>query len=360
MNVKPDILVTGATGKTGRALVRELLREGWPVRALVRSEDERSDRLRSLGATIAVADLFDPGQLVAAMRGTRRAYFVPPMHPYMIQAANAFAVAARETGLETIVQMSQWTSNPSHPSVHTRQMWLVDNIFSMIPGVGHTILNPGYFADNILRLTDYATLLGVLPVLTGTSRSAPVSNEDIARVAARILISPESHVGKRYRPTGPMLLSGRDAAAIMGQVIGKRVIPLELPFWLFLKVARMQRVDPFHIHSLRDYLEDHRRGVFEFEGGVNDTVLEVTGTPAESFTTTVRRYASQPFARVTPANRLLALANFLRSPLHPGYDLERLARERDFPEPTTPVLSADSEVWRREHTRQNLQTAHAV
>ncbi len=357
MKTKPVILVTGATGKTGGALVRELIREGWPVRALVRAEDARGDRLRALGAEVVAADLFDPEQLAAAMRGARRAYFVPPMKPYMIQAAGAFAVAAREAGLESIVQMSQWTSNPSHPSLHTRQIWLVDRLFATLPGVTHTILNPGYFADNILRLIDYATLLGVLPVLTGTSRSAPVANEDIARVAARVLMDPDAHAGKRYRPTGPRLISGRDAAEMIGDAIGRRVVPFDLPEWMFLKVARMQGVDPFQIHSLRDYLEDHRRGVFEFQGGVNDTVRELTGSPAEDFQTTARRYAALPFARVTTANRLRAVANFLRTPFHPGYDLDRFARDRDFPKASAPVLSADSATWLREHAAPALQPA---
>jgi len=51
----------------------------------------------------------------------------------------------------------------------------------MLPDVAHTVVAPGYFADNYLRLTDLAALLGVFPVLTGSSRNAPPSNEDIAR-----------------------------------------------------------------------------------------------------------------------------------------------------------------------------------
>src|SRR5271157_1276897 len=71
---RPIILVTGATGKTGGAVVSQLLPLGWPVRALVRAPDARSERLRAQGAEIAVADLFDPEQLLEAMRGTARAY----------------------------------------------------------------------------------------------------------------------------------------------------------------------------------------------------------------------------------------------------------------------------------------------
>lgn len=66
----PKILVTGATGKTGGAMVAQLLEKGLPVRAIVRSRDARSKRLDRLGAETVVADLFDPDQMLEAMRGT--------------------------------------------------------------------------------------------------------------------------------------------------------------------------------------------------------------------------------------------------------------------------------------------------
>ena len=102
-----------------------------------------------------------------AMSGTTRAYYLPLMRPYMIQAANAFAVAAREAKLEFVVQMSQWSSCASHPTAMTRQTWLIDRMFSMIPGVAHTIFNPGMFADNFLRTMDFSALLGDLPYVDG-------------------------------------------------------------------------------------------------------------------------------------------------------------------------------------------------
>jgi len=100
---KARILVTGATGKVGGALVARLCADGWPVRAMVRTQDARSERLRSLGAEIAVADLYDPDQLTDALQGTARAFFSPPFDPHIIQGAVAFSLAAREAKLEAIV-----------------------------------------------------------------------------------------------------------------------------------------------------------------------------------------------------------------------------------------------------------------
>ena len=351
--IQPKILVTGATGKTGAALVAELRKHDWPVRAMVSREDERSVALRRLGAETVIADMYDPEQLYLAAKGTQRAYYLPLMRPYMIQAANAFAVAAREAKLEAIVQMSQWLSSPSHPTAMTRQTWLIDRTFSMIPGVAHIIFNPGMFADNFLRVLDFPALLGIFPVLMGESRSAPISNEDMARAAAALLMdNPAKHAGRRYRPTGPELLSGREMAKVIARVVGHRVLPVALPTFLFTKVARMQKVDPYSIALLLHYAEDSKLGAFTLHGGVTEVIQELTGSPAESFETTTRRYAEMPFAQQTLGNRLRAIVNFLLTPMYPGYDLKRYIRQLEIPMPTNPLYSMQDERWLKEHAEE--------
>src|SRR5690242_16778240 len=148
--IKPRIIVTGATGKTGSVVVSELLKAGYPVRAMVHREDPRSAWLKEQGAEVAVADMSDVERVVDALKDVQRAYYCPPIDPHMIQGAAAFAVAAREAQLEHIVGLTQWLASPSHPSLMTRQHWLVDRLFSTIPGVAHTIVKPRFFADNYL------------------------------------------------------------------------------------------------------------------------------------------------------------------------------------------------------------------
>ena len=204
--IRPTILVTGAAGKTGSAVVSQLRLRGWPVRAVVRRIDARSERLRAEGADVVAADLFDPQQLLKAMGGTSRAYYCPPWHPHMIQSAAAFAAAARQARLEAVVGLSQWLASPSHPSLATRQNWLADQMFSMLPGVAHVIVNPGFFADNYLRLIGFAAQLGMFPMPTGASRNAPPSNEDIARVAVAALIETNS---RQRHPAWPRFRKAR-------------------------------------------------------------------------------------------------------------------------------------------------------
>jgi len=361
---KPRIIVTGATGKTGTLVIAELRKGGYPVRALVHREDARTSRLKAQGVEIAVADMSDLERVADALNDVQRAYYCPPFDPYMIQGAAAFALAAREARLEHIVGLTQWLASPSHPSLMTRQHWLVDRLFAMTPGVAHTIVSPGYFADAYLATIGLAVHLGVFPWIYGDGRDAPPSNEDIARVAAAALMEPAGHAGKRYRPTGPELLGAEDMARAIGRAVGRSVKVVPTPAWLFMKAARMGGYPIDLLSGVRYYTEDHKRAAFELRAPTDD-VEEVTGCVAEDFETVARRYAAKPGNQRTVANRLRELERFPVTPLSLGFNLDRYDRELRRPFPSTPRFAPDSEVWRREHaivasTQPAAPIAHAL
>jgi uncharacterized protein YbjT (DUF2867 family) len=215
--IKPRIIVTGATGKTGSVVVTELLKAGYPVRAMVHREDGRSAQLKAQGAEISVADISDVERVADALRDVQRAYFCPPYDPYMIQGAVAFGVAAKEARLEHIVGLTQWLASPSHPSLLTRQSWLVNRLFSMTAGVAHTIVNPGFFADSYLVTIGLAAYFGVFRRLSLDVRQKPqraTFERGYRASAAAVLMDPTRHAGKSYRPTGPELL-GHDELRIV-------------------------------------------------------------------------------------------------------------------------------------------------
>ena len=346
--IKPRIIVTGATGRTGSVVAGELLKAGYPVRAMVRREDGRSARLKAQGAEIALADMSDVERVADALRDVQGAYYCPPLDPYMIQGAVAFTVAAKEARLERIVSLTQWLASPSHPSLMTRQHWLVDRLFSMTPGVAHTIVNPGFFADSYLVTIGLAAHLGLFPWMYGKTRNAPPSNEDIARVAVAALMNPARHAGKSYRPTGPELLGAEDMAKAIGRAVGRSVRVVPTPTWLFMKAARMAGMSIDVMSNVRYYIDDHKRGAFE-PGAPTTDVPDVTGRPAEDFETIARRYAALPQNRRTFGNWVRELAQFMTAPLSPGFNLDRYDRELRRPFPSEPQFAPESKVWRREH-----------
>ena len=273
----------------------------------------------------------------------------------MIQGAVAFAVAAKEARLEHIVGMTQWLASPSHPSLATRQSWLVDRLFSMTPGVAHTIVSPGFFADSYLVTIGLAAHLGIFPWMYGNSRNAPPSNEDIARVAVAALMDPARHAGKSYRPTGPELLGAEDMAKAIGRAVGRSVRVVPTPTWLFMKAARMGGMPIDLMSNVRYYVDDHKRGAFELGAPTTD-VLEVTGRPAEEFETIARRYAVQPRNQRTLGNWLREFALFMMAPLSPGFNFERYHRELRRPFPSWPQSAPESKVWRHEHAITDSQS----
>ena len=281
------------------------------------------------------------------MRGVQRGFYLPPYDPYMIQGATAFSVAARQAGLEAVVGLSQWLANPAHPSLLTRQHWLVDRMFESLPGIAYTAVRPGFFADNYLRLMPYAAHLGVYPSFYGGGLDAPPSTEDIARVATEALMDPVRHGGRSYRPTGPTLLGEADMVAILRQVLARRVVRVPLPKWLVARGFLGDGVDRFQLQSLFPYIEDNRRGALGLGAPTTD-VQEVTGRPPEDFGTVARRYAALPINQRTRRNGLRQLTLFGLMPFRAGFDAGRFERALRAPQPNQPLLSAEAEVWRRE------------
>ena len=354
---RPRILVTGATGRTGAAVVAELLKAGYPVRALVRREDARAAALRARGVEIAVADMADAERVTAALRGARRAYWLPPYDSEMLTGAAVFATAAREARLEAIVSLSQWLASPTHPAFLTRQHWLADRIFATLPDIAHTLVNPGFFADSpYLATIGMAAHLGIMPWLFGDSLTAPPSVDDIARVAAAALMDPQRHAGCTYRPTGPALLSGGDMAAILSRVVGRTVRPVPTPLWVFLKAAYLDGSPVALLSCMELYVEEHRRGAFAI-GAPNDDVARVTDRPAESFETVARRLAALPANRRSPSRTLREFARFLAVPFARVPNTRRYLRGLHIIAPAAPQYTGESAVWRRERGIAETETA---
>jgi NAD(P)H dehydrogenase (quinone) len=147
---KPLTLVTGATGKTGAATIKQLLAQGYPVRALARRANERSARLRQAGAEVVVGSLEDATGLRTAMAGVQRAYYCPPLEPGTLRRAALFAAVALESKLEAVVVLNQWLAEASHPAIHAWEKWLSEKVFQWNPSLDVVTINPGFFADNYM------------------------------------------------------------------------------------------------------------------------------------------------------------------------------------------------------------------
>ena len=220
---KPRILVTAAAGRNASAAVLDLLGKGFPVRAFVRRQDARSEKLKQAGAEIFVGDLFELSDLRRALVDVQRAYHSPPVAPNLLHGMMLFALAAEEAKLEVVALMSGWNPHPAHPTIQTREHWIANNIYRWMPTVDVIYINPGVFAFMYLFGLPAIVHFGMLVGPWGDGLNAPPSSEDIGSVAAGVLADPSPHIGKRYRPTGPKLISPHDMADILTDVVGRKV-----------------------------------------------------------------------------------------------------------------------------------------
>jgi NAD(P)H dehydrogenase (quinone) len=289
MSTKPRILVTGAAGKTGAEVVEQLRERGFTVRALVRRRDERSARLEALGAEVRVCDLLDLESMRTAMQGVQRVYFVyPPQGELLVEATTIVAVAARDAGVDALVNMSQISARDEAKSPLALQHWLSERILDWAD-IGAVHLRPTYFAENLVMFgAETIASQGKLYLPYGTEKHAPVAAADIARVASGILADPTLHVGERYVVTGPRSLSLAEMADVLSRELGRPVEYVDLPVEAWGEVlAKVDGMTDSLATHLKAVAVDHQNGVFR---GETDVVERIGGQPPQALDTFIREH----------------------------------------------------------------------
>jgi NAD(P)H dehydrogenase (quinone) len=277
--IQGKVLVTGATGDTGRATVNELLARGHKVRALAHGQDDRSKRLQERGVEVVYGDLLDFGQVRAALSGVQRAYFVYPIRPGILQATAYFAQAAKEAGVDGIVNMSQKSAREDAKSHAATDHWLSERVFDW-SGLTVAHIRPTYFAEWLLYIAPMIKA-GLLHVPFGTGKHAPIAAEDQGRVIAGILEDPAAHKGKIYPLFGPVEYTYEETARVLGRVLGKDVQYKQVDFEEFSRTLQTSgknagRENSFLFQHLREVAIDHQNGIF---AGTNDLVEKLGGRP---------------------------------------------------------------------------------
>jgi NAD(P)H dehydrogenase (quinone) len=296
MTSEPKVLVTGATGTHGGVgghLVNALIQSGVAVRALARVDDERTNRLRKVGAEIAIGDFQKLTTLRPALLGIEHVFFCYPLAEGLLQATANLCVAAREASVRTMVNMSIMMAAEDHPSPICRDHWLSERLLDWA-GVGAIHLRGGFFYENLIRFAAAGIAKEnriILPFGDGEARLAWVGAADIAAVAASILAHPEPHHGKTYEVTGSAPLTIREIADLMSKTLDRPITYAAAPLddWL-------ERIAPVigGNTQLRRHVTVLARafGSGPVIGRTNNLVRQFTGRPAQEFPHFVASHAS--------------------------------------------------------------------
>src|SRR5215471_12450209 len=228
VSMAKPILVTSAAGgrqgKTGRHLSEMLLARKIPVRAFVHRVDERSERLRTLGAEIVEGDFLDLRSVQRAVQGTAAVYFAYPVQDGLLDATAAMAIAAREAGITRLVNLVMLQSSPDAPTPRMRQNYLSEQVFEWA-NVGAVHIRATVFYENLgamARQSLPAQGAVRLPWGKETTVLPLVAGEDVARVAAGLLIRPELTAGTAYPLIGATI-SLKEIIATFGRVFGRNI-----------------------------------------------------------------------------------------------------------------------------------------
>ena len=198
------ILVTGAAGQargdeaaasrrvqqggTGRTVTQELLKLGYDVRAFVRADDERAAELRELGAEVFVGDLRNIEEVAPVLKGVQRAYFNYPVRGGMPEAAAVFAAAARDAGVQRIVDVSMiYAGNGAGITPHMQRHWVAEQTFSAaVPEAVH--VQAAVFYENMaVALGNGAGKELALPLGPAETEVPLVASADVVRSVLSLL-----------------------------------------------------------------------------------------------------------------------------------------------------------------------------
>jgi uncharacterized protein YbjT (DUF2867 family) len=287
------VLVAGAAGggqgSTGRAVAQLLLDRGVPVRAFVRSDDERADALRRGGAEVVVGDLHDVAAVRPALSGARRAFFTYPVKPGMLDAAAVFAAAAKEEHIEQVVEVSQLVPVPDAASPRLRQHWVAEQVFDWA-GVGAVHLRAPLFFENIRAFISRGDGDDELPVpLASLDTVIPrIAAQDVARVAAGILASPALHDPGSPLVVGELGTVG-DLVEAYQRALGRPLRFVEIPDETFYRktIARGRHEEAAtHLTKLWGvfrmiHASGHARVFPPYQ--VTDIIERIGGQPPQSF-----------------------------------------------------------------------------
>jgi len=282
------ILVTGAAGKTGLAVVGALVAKGEGVRALVRRK-EVFHRLRDMGAReVVVGDMRDPEFMAGAAAGARAVYHIcPNMAPDEVAIGKVVITAARQANVGLFAFHSvlhpQTDTMPHHWQKLLVERMLIDS------GLQFVILQPASYMQNVLAGWDSIVTRGIYHVPYSTStRLGLVDLEDVAAAAAQVL-TERGHEGATYELAGPEVLNQDDVARLLGEALGRQVTPEVVPAEDWARDARAAGLGDYQIDTLQAMFRYYEWGGFWGNPRVLGWLLGRPPTTFAQFTLRVSR-----------------------------------------------------------------------
>ena len=299
------VLVTSAAGgrqgKTGRHVSQMLLAHGVPVRAFVHKIDERSERLRTLGAEIFEGDFLDIRSVQRATEGVSAIYFAYPVQDGLMDATATMALAAREAKVQRLVNLVMLQSSPDAPTPRMRQNYLSEQVFEWA-SVGAAHIRATVFYENVAALVRQSLPAeGAIRLPWGGENTVLplVGGEDVARVAVGLLTGPQPAAGSVVRMIGTTI-SLKEIVATFAKVLARNVHYQEISDEEWRREAASRNYNPHAIEHLSALWRAIRAAAIDPKDpnfAVTDTIERIGGARPKSFEAFVREAQGELLAK---------------------------------------------------------------
>ncbi len=278
------ILVTGATGKVGQEVVRQLAAAGVPARALVR-DPARASHIRIPGIDIVVGDLGKPETLAAVFAGVERVFLLSPAAPDQVELQGNALAAGLRAGVRQIVKVSV-AGGPDAGTQIGRWHWAIEKQIEASE-LDFTFLRPTLFMQLMLAYAPTIAARSTFSAPMGTGEIALVDTRDVAAAAVCALME-DGHGHRIYDLTGPEALSFDAVADAISQAIGRKVSYVHIPPEYAKKQIIADGVPRWLADDMIILFASFREG---YGATVTNTVAEVTKRRPRTFRQFARDHA---------------------------------------------------------------------
>jgi uncharacterized protein YbjT (DUF2867 family) len=280
------ILITGASGSAGGAVLASAIAAGAPLRAMYRSSDDAGKAPK--GVATAVADFADTSSLRQALRGIEAVYLVCGPVPRLPELEGNMMDACMEAGVRHVVLNSALGAgefSKSFPAWHLQAEQKLK-----ASGLTYTILRPNGFMQNIVTYNaGTIKTQAAFYAAMGDAKISLIDVRDVGDTAARILQEPRRHAGIAYELNGPEAVSNASIAERISAITGRNISFVDIPEEAQRKAMLDAGMPEWQATAILDLQEFYRSGR---AAAVDGTVAKLLGKPERTLDQYLRENAA--------------------------------------------------------------------
>jgi uncharacterized protein YbjT (DUF2867 family) len=267
------ILITGASGNAGRAVLDEVRKSGATNRAMYRSEDDA--KKAPAGTQVVIADFADKASLRKALDGVDTIYLVCSPIPQLVELESNAIDASRDAGVKHLVLNSALGAGDYPKSFPSWHRTVEDKLKSS--GLGYTVFRPNSFMQNIVAYNAPSIRQqGAFYAALGEARMSYLDLRDIGAAVAKALVSPKDHAGQVYELNGPEAVTQTEVAEKISRACGRPVKFVDIPEEAQRKAMLETGMPQWQVEALLDLQRYYTGG----QGGeVTDVLPRLLGRP---------------------------------------------------------------------------------